>query len=147
MTSSAALEGWRVLELATGVAGQFCSKVLADLGAEVLKVEPPGGVAARQSTTPFDVTRFAYLNTGKHSVVVASDDHVRLAALVAEADVVVTDRHDLDAVLPAHIVDHVVWTTILPFGRTGPRAHWRAHHLVTFHSGGEGAILPSGLGF
>jgi crotonobetainyl-CoA:carnitine CoA-transferase CaiB-like acyl-CoA transferase len=42
MTTSA-LEGWRVLEVADGVAASFCAKVLSDLGADVVKVEPPGG--------------------------------------------------------------------------------------------------------
>jgi crotonobetainyl-CoA:carnitine CoA-transferase CaiB-like acyl-CoA transferase len=42
-----ALDGWRVLEVADGIAAAFCAKVLSDLGADVVKVEPPGGHPSR----------------------------------------------------------------------------------------------------
>lgn len=47
--SSGALFGWRVLEIADGVAASFCGKILSDLGAQVLKVEHPDGDPLRQS--------------------------------------------------------------------------------------------------
>ncbi len=45
--AASALEGWRVLEVADGMAASFCAKVLGDLGADVVKVEPPGGHPSR----------------------------------------------------------------------------------------------------
>ena len=72
-----ALAGWRVLEIADGVAASFCAKVLGDLGADVVKVEPPGGHPSRRwgprrpDAAPHEPGgRFLYLNTGKASVVV-----------------------------------------------------------------------------
>ena len=70
-----ALTGIRILELAEGVGGEYCGKLLADFGATVIKVEPPGGSPTR-ALGPFVGKRrgpersglFAYLNTGKQSV-------------------------------------------------------------------------------
>ena len=67
-----ALAGIRVLDLSDSIAGQFCTRMLADYGAEVLLVEPPGGGAMRRARpVAQDGTSFAFrhLNTGKGSVV------------------------------------------------------------------------------
>ena len=91
--------------------------------------------------------RFLYLNTSKASVVVPDgpDGAPRLGELASECDVIVTDR-------PEHLIlgerdDATIVVAITPFGLTGPYAAYRAHHLVTFHAGGEGSILPSGAGW
>ena len=71
------LHGWRVLELAHGVPAAFCAKVLADLGADVLMVEPPSGHSLRTSAprrADGPSARFVYLSTGKRSVVVDESD-------------------------------------------------------------------------
>ncbi len=152
--SVGALAGWRVLEIVDGIAGSFCAKVLSDLGAEVLKVEPPGGHPARRSAprrasaepgTPGG--QFLYLNTGKSSVTVPGGPQGReqLRRLAAASDVLVTDdrswgeRDGLD--------ESTTVVVITPFGCTGPYANYRANHLVAFHAGGEGSILPSGPGW
>ncbi len=149
-----ALAGWRVLEIADGLAASFCAKVLSDLGAEVVKVEPPGGHPSREwgprraDAAPGEPGgRFLYLNTGKSSVVVGDDparpDH--LHRLAARCDVVVTDDrswYELDGLDDASSV-----VLITPFGLTGPYTHHRANHLVSFHAGGEGSLLPSGPGW
>ena len=155
-----ALAGWRIVEIADGVAASFCGKLLADLGAEVVKIEPPGGHpsrrwAPRRADAAPDETggRFLYLNTGKSSVTVAAADGVDghdvggdgALPLVASCDVVITDdatwydRDDLDQATTVVV--------ITPFGLTGPYAAHRANHLVSFHAGGEGSILPSGAGW
>jgi crotonobetainyl-CoA:carnitine CoA-transferase CaiB-like acyl-CoA transferase len=150
-----ALTGWRVLEVANGVAASFCAKILADLGADVLKVEPPGadrsaggGPVRSGAATGEPGVRFQYLNTSKQSVVVGSgpDEDRRLRDLVSEADVVVTDssREGLERL--GDLPETVVFVSIRPFGSTGPYAAYRAHHLTVFHAGGEGSILPSGPG-
>ena len=147
-----ALGGWRAVELADGQAAAFCGKLLADLGAEVVKVEPSGGHASRHSAPcrPVGVCAgFIYLNTGKSSVVLDStpDGEERLRGLVAESDVVITDRDESDLVALGELPPSVVMTSIRPFGSTGPYASYAANHLTVFHAGGEGAILPSGPGW
>jgi crotonobetainyl-CoA:carnitine CoA-transferase CaiB-like acyl-CoA transferase len=149
-----ALVGWRVLEICDGLAGSFCAKVLGDLGAEVVKVEPPTGHPSRHwgprradAPTEEPGGRFRYLNTNKSSVVVAdlSKDSEQPGRLAASCDVVVTDAttwHDR-----AGLDDAITVVTITPFGLTGPYASFQANHLVAFHSGSEGSILPSGRGW
>jgi crotonobetainyl-CoA:carnitine CoA-transferase CaiB-like acyl-CoA transferase len=152
--AAGALDGWRVLEVADGVAASFCAKVLGDLGAAVVKVEPVGGHPSRQwgprrrDAAPDEPGgRFLYLNTGKASVVLPNGPHgaARLAELVSDCDVVVTDRREHASLGQDREATTVV--AITPFGLTGPYAAYRAHHLVAFHAGGEGSILPSGAGW
>src|SRR5690242_5459149 len=82
MTDSA-LDGLRVLELASGVAAAFAGKLLVDLGAEVVMVESPGGTALREHVL------FDHLSGGKHSIV--PDDEAEFGAWLRVADVVLTD--------------------------------------------------------
>lgn len=85
----------KVLEIAEGLAGPACGLQLADLGATVIKVEPPGGDRARGWGPPFvgeDSAIFAHLNRGKRSVVLDFDaeaDRAALDRLIEGADVVV----------------------------------------------------------
>src|SRR5579875_3331982 len=70
------LDGWRALEVADSVSASFCAKILSDLGAEVLKIEPPVGHGSRRSFPRHraeESCHFLYLNTGKESVVVPDD--------------------------------------------------------------------------
>ena len=148
-----ALVGWRVVEIADGIAASFCAKVLADLGADVVKIEPPGGHPLRWSgprradaRDDEPGARFLYLNTGKASVVVPEEHGAEnVAVLASECDVIVTDRpHELAS--DAHD-DATIVAVITPFGLSGPYAGYRSHHLIGFHAGGEGSILPSGPGW
>jgi crotonobetainyl-CoA:carnitine CoA-transferase CaiB-like acyl-CoA transferase len=155
--ASGALAGWRVLEIADGLAASFCGKILSDLGADVVKVEPPEGHvsrrwAPRRANAALDEPggRFLYLNSGKSSVIVAAGtggDKGR-QRLAAACDVLVTDDaawHDRRA---TGVLDEATTVAVVsPFGITGPYAGYRAHHLVSFHAGGEGSILPSGPGW
>jgi crotonobetainyl-CoA:carnitine CoA-transferase CaiB-like acyl-CoA transferase len=151
-----ALAGWRVLELTDGLAASFCTKLLADLGADVVKIEPPEGHPARRwaprrSDAPTDEPggRFLYLNTGKSSVVIGDgvDAGRRLRELASESDVIVTDRPPPALESLGELDEKTTLVTITPFGLTGPYSGYRAHHLVTFHAGSEGSILPSGIGW
>ena len=153
----------RVLEVAEGVAGPYCGKLLASLGAGVLKVERPGGgdPSRREGPFPGDVPHpessglFLYLNTGKRGITLDLDDaqgRALLAEVASGVDVLVTDRQpgqgdagdtefrSLQDANPGLIV-----ATVTPFGTRGPYAAFRAHDLNVFHAGGEGYLLPNGL--
>jgi crotonobetainyl-CoA:carnitine CoA-transferase CaiB-like acyl-CoA transferase len=128
------LAGIRVLDFSSQIAGPYCSKLLVDGGAEVIKVEPREGDSLRHwSATGADLggedsALFTFLNAGKQSVVgTAADRHV--AALIAEADLVVEahglesdtgERLDLAGLRAAHPA--LVVLSITPYGLTGPWA-------------------------
>jgi crotonobetainyl-CoA:carnitine CoA-transferase CaiB-like acyl-CoA transferase len=106
------LEGVRVVDLTTDIAGPYCTKVLADAGADVVKVEPPAGDPLRAWSSG---ALFEFLNTSKRSVHGEADD------LVAAADIVVAGAPvDLDALWRANPA--LVVVTITPFGCEGPWA-------------------------
>ncbi len=169
MTSKAAisidsaLTGLRVVEVADLVAGPYCGKLLASLGAEVVKVEHPlgGDSARRQGPFPGDAPHpetsglFLYLNTGKRGITLNLEDaqgRLLLKKLAAQADVVVTDRQPrekdalgLDADFLTEANPSLIFAAATPFGGWGPYADYRAYDLNVFHAGGEGYLLPNGL--
>ena len=113
------LEGIRVVDLSTEIAGPYCTKLLADAGADVVKVEPAAGDPMRRWGSG---ALYEFLNTSKRSVVgTIDDDEVR--ALLAAADVVVASEPLDDTVLrdanPA-----IVTAVVTPFGEDGPWAAW-----------------------
>ena len=136
--SSGALEGVRVVELASEH-GALAGKILADLGAEVIVVEPPGGHPSRDFE-PFldDVPGgerslwWWYYNTGKLSVALDLHDASGcdlLRSLVAASDIVLEGEPpgrlaelglDFEAFEPEH--PELVWVSITPFGRSSPRS-------------------------
>jgi crotonobetainyl-CoA:carnitine CoA-transferase CaiB-like acyl-CoA transferase len=128
------LSGVRVLELAQNLAGPYCGQILADLGAEVTKVERPGtGDAARAWGPPFvggDGSIFAVSNRGKRSVAVdvAADEGRRaLRALIEGADVLIEAfrpgtfarlGYDWETVRGWN--DRLVYCSVLAYGEEGP---------------------------
>jgi crotonobetainyl-CoA:carnitine CoA-transferase CaiB-like acyl-CoA transferase len=150
-----ALAGLRVLELGEETAAPYCSKLLGDLGADVIKIErPEGGDPSRQhgrsptgEPDPERSAAFLYLNSSKRSVRLdlSSDAGRReLAQLAAWADVLIEDRapgelaslglgyDTLSRANPA-----LVMTSITPFGQTGPNAGHRSRHLNLYHGAGH----------
>ncbi len=141
------LSGLRVVELAEGVAGPYCGRLMAGLGADVLKVEPPGGDSTRRDG-PFpgdapDRERsglFLHLNTGKRSVVLdLPADGRAFEALIEGADVlVVGDRpsrlaaRGIDLGLLRERFPRLVVTSVTPFGLTGPYAEFLGDELVVY---------------
>src|SRR6202043_3052717 len=98
-----ALTGIRAVELAESVAGEYCGKLLADFGAEVIKVEAPGCGSPTRAMAPNvagDAGRkgrplFAYLNTNKQSLVLgpgSAADAELLHKIIGAADAVIEDR-------------------------------------------------------
>jgi formyl-CoA transferase/CoA:oxalate CoA-transferase len=143
MTSGAPLlKGIRVVELAQFVAGPMCAMLLGDMGADVIKIEKPGGDDTR-AIPPFwndESTYFLSLNRNKRSVVLDLRDADALAAasrMVREADVViegyrggVAERLGLDYETVASANPMVIYCRISGFGRTGPKRDRRAFDLM-----------------
>jgi crotonobetainyl-CoA:carnitine CoA-transferase CaiB-like acyl-CoA transferase len=141
-------EGLRVVELAGDPAGEHVGKLLADLGADVVKVEPAEGSPTRRigpfaddQVDPDRSLTFWFHNTGKRSVVAPSRDD--LAQLLADADVLIStlrpvelaeQRVDLDALREQHPA--LVVLSVTPFGLTGPWADYRSSDLVALAAGG-----------
>ncbi|MDT5348213.1 MAG: hypothetical protein QOH91_1500 [Mycobacterium sp.] len=112
---------WRVVELSNGIAVSYCAKMFADAGAEVVKVESlQGDVLRGWSAGGPAGALFGYLAAGKKSVV--NHDQAEVAALLAGADIVLTDLTDgwtLDDIT-VHTTPSAVIVAVTPFGTTGP---------------------------
>lgn len=128
-----ALTGFRVVELADSVASQYCGKLLADFGADVIKVEAP------ESSSRSRAALFAYLNTNKRSVDL---DPETLQELIGGADAVVEDR----ATSWAEHYPDVVFCSITPFGQTVGAEFGNAQSINVFHASGWGYHTPSHAG-
>lgn len=144
--------GLRVIEIAGDVAGEYTGKLLADLGADVVKVEPPEGASTRRvgpfadgDEGPERSLTFRAYNSSKRSVVLADDEAGRaaLSALVRDADVLLT-THGADAAAARGVAYDVVRAenprlvvvAVTPFGLSGPWAHYRSSDLVGLATGG-----------
>jgi crotonobetainyl-CoA:carnitine CoA-transferase CaiB-like acyl-CoA transferase len=149
-----ALAGVRVVELGEAVSAPFCARVLADLGADVVKVESPAGDPARgwqPLAADGSSALFAYLNAGKRSVKLSGDPAVdagRLTGLLDAADVIVTNLPsegerawgcDLNRLLAA--AGRAVVLRLSPFGMTGPWAGRRGEALSACAVGAISVIL------
>ncbi|HZP31263.1 MAG TPA: CoA transferase [Acidimicrobiia bacterium] len=115
------LDGIRVVDLSTEIAGPYCTKLLADAGADVVRVEPPGGDPLRRWGSG---ALYEFLNTSKRSVTGDPAD-AGVQALLAAADVIVASERFDDSVQrganPA-----LVTVVVTPFGEDGPWAEWAA---------------------
>jgi formyl-CoA transferase len=143
---TAALEGLRIVDLTQVMAGPFCTMLLADLGADVIKVEPPGGDLSRSmggdrlKLKGDDRAPFMALNRNKRSVVLdlkVPDDLAQLLALVRDADVFVENfRPGVAARLGIGydalkaINPRLVYASISGFGQTGPYADRPGFDLI-----------------
>jgi crotonobetainyl-CoA:carnitine CoA-transferase CaiB-like acyl-CoA transferase len=144
------LAGIRVLELAQGISGPFCGKLLAEFGAQLVKVEPPTGDTTRHQAPfaddhpdPEGSLLYLYLNTAKRSITlhVGCRAGMRLfAALRQHADVVIGD-HIAPASATVPPERHLIYTSIRPFGMNGPHAAWPFTELTVQALGGVMAIV------
>jgi crotonobetainyl-CoA:carnitine CoA-transferase CaiB-like acyl-CoA transferase len=122
--ATALLDGTRVVDLA-GEPAALTGRILADLGAEVVLVEPPGGHPLRS-----DPDRFAAWSAGKTSVTVEHAEDATLVALLAAADVVIeTPGFPGTLDVDPGTAPGAVWVSVTPFGATGPRSGWVARDL------------------
>ncbi len=138
---TAALDDVVVLELSTGVAGPYTGKLLADLGAMVVKVEPAGGDPARHEPPMAgdESVFFNWLNANKLGAV-AEPSSPEVVALARNADIVLhslrgPEADALDAVLKAANPAAVI-LSFTPYGRSGPMADWHASPLSEWATSG-----------
>lgn len=144
-----ALEGIRIVDL-TDLSSVYATKILCDLGAEVIRVEPPGGDALRRQP-PFDDGTgeslfHAFMNVNKRSVTLdleADSGRELFRRLVASAHLVVEscpvgflDARGIGYSSMAAEHPALVWEAVTPFGSAGPRAEWVADDLVSQAMGG-----------
>ncbi len=151
-----ALDGIRVIELAEMVSGPFCSKLCADYGADVIKVEPPSGDASRGwGPFPGDVRNpeksglYFFLNTNKRAVTLdVSKPRGRqmMLDLLRDADVFIENNRpqqmrawglDYETISKAN--PDLVMISITPFGQTGPYAEWSGYDINAFHLTASGS--------
>lgn len=147
------LEGIRVIEVGGGIAASYATKLFADYGAEVIKVEPPQGDSTRRMAPfidnkpgPDSSAVFLHTNTNKKSVVLdlnQDSDRDSFRELAASADIVVESLKpgalaalglgfdELVALQPKIVV-----TSITPFGQDGPYAQYEGSELIYYGMGG-----------
>jgi len=147
-----ALKPYRVVDFTRAI-GWTCGKLLADLGADVIKVEPPGGDPDRRigpfhRDDPHPERSLAWFaaNTNKRGITLAvetSDGQALVRALTRTADILLEsfppgymERHGVGFSQLSAVNPQLVWTAITPFGQHGPYAHYRATDLVGMAMGG-----------
>lgn len=144
---------FRLLEIASAGAATVCGRMLADLGAEVIKIERPGGCVTRrrgpfwnEAEGPPVSLSFLWNNLNKKSITLdlaPADGTELFRRLVGTADAVV------ESTPPGHLESlglgyaglrelrpELVWTSITPFGRSGPKATWKGDDFVAFAAAG-----------
>ena len=154
-----ALSGTRVLEYAQFVSGPFCAKLIADLGAEVIKIEPrEGDIARRRGPFPTDIPHpersglFLYNNTNKLGVTLdleSAEGQVLFRKLVKDMDILIEDtppgtmeKLGLGYDTLSQINPKLVMTSITPFGQTGPYRDYKAYPINICHGSGLGYATP-----
>ena len=157
MFPPSALDDLRVLDISQGIAGPLCARLLGDFGADVIKIEPPGGDCGRRmppfaqnDPNPEKSLFFLLTNLNKRGVVLdieTPEGAARFRELARTADVIVEsfqpgylaslglDHASLEAENPG-----LIMTSITPFGQTGPYSRYLGCEIVTYATSGIMAI-------
>ena len=148
------LEGVKVIDLTHYFAGPYCTKLLATLGAEVIKIERPGSGDPIRQLPPFANQRltgesgawFLYLNTSKKSLTLdlkSEKGRELVLELARSADIVVENfapgvmqRLGLDYDTLSQVNPALVMTSISNYGQTGPYRDWKAAEINLYATGG-----------
>ncbi len=157
MLGPLALDDLRVLDLSEGIAGPLAARLIGDFGANIIKVEPPGGEIGRR-TPPFfhddpDPEKslcYLMLNLNKRGITLNLDTEegaAILRRLASDVDVIV------ESFPPGYLADRgldyasleqenpgLVMTSITPFGQTGPYAHYKGDEITAYSTSGMMAI-------
>ena len=156
-----ALDDLVVVEFAQMVSGPMCGKMFADMGAEVIKIEPVGAGDEMRAHSPFpgDIPHpeksgfFLYLNTSKKSLTL--DPSTPTGAeifrkLIASADVLIENHQPgyLDSIGLAYeslksINSRLIVTSVTPFGQIGPYRDWKGTDLIEFAMSLTGYNTPT----
>ena len=138
------LDDVRVVELTNGLSGAFCAKLLADQGADTLKIEPPGRGDAARHEPPFlggephpdRSSLFLAFNTNKRSItldITTATGRDLLLRLIADRDMLVETfppgylaEIGMDYATLRQVNPRLILTSITPFGQTGPYRHYRS---------------------
>ena len=148
-----ALEGLTIIEVGTRGAASYGAKMLADLGADVIKVEPPAGDPDRAlgpfpggAAHPEKSGTYLYLNTNKLGVtldIAGEKGREVLGKLAAKADALIHDYPPAEAAAAGLTYDairaanpDIVMTSVTPFGQTGPQKDFKANDLTMQGAGG-----------
>jgi crotonobetainyl-CoA:carnitine CoA-transferase CaiB-like acyl-CoA transferase len=155
-----ALQPYRVLDL-THAIGWTCGKLLAGLGADVIKIEPPGGDAGRRlgpffrdAPHPERSLPWFAAHTNKRGITLnldSADGQALWLGLAGNADFVIesfppgfTDQRGIGFQQVSARNPRLIWTSITPFGPSGPYAHYRASDLVGMAMGGLMSVCGDG---
>ncbi len=156
-----AATGIKVLELAESPGGEYGGKLLADFGADVIKIERPGCGSPTRSIGPFAGSKphiersglFAYLNTNKRSLVLdvsRAEDLATLQQLFAQVDVVIDDhdaawlaRVGLDAATVERRYPHLIVCSVTNFGLNPADDRLHSEDINVFQSSGWGYHSPT----
>lgn len=156
----APLKGFRAIVSASGVAAAYAGRLLDTMGIETILVEPPGGTPLRREPPFLNADQtvsalFAYLAAGAHSCVAdLTTERGRrdLAALLGSADIFIDDtpleereRLGIDQAAIAARHPRLVHVSVLPFGASGPKSHWKGEEINLLHACTEGHLMPNGL--
>ncbi len=149
------LAGVRMLDLTSGVSGPWCTKLLADYGADVIKVERPGTGDESRGHGPFPgglphrekSALFLWLNTSKRSItldVETASGRALALRLAAHCEAVVVDFRPAEAQRLRLTHDgfaaanpKIISTSVTAFGQSGPYADWLATNLTSYAAGGQ----------
>jgi CoA:oxalate CoA-transferase len=146
--NKAPLDGIRVLDFSIMLAGPYCARLLADVGADVIKIEPPEGddMRLRAPLRDGNSAYFGQLNAGKRSLALdlKSAEAIRLVhQLVAEADILVEnfrpgvmDRLGLGYEALRKINPRLIYCSISGYGQTGPAAERAAYAMIVHAESG-----------
>ena len=157
-----ALAGLRIIECGQMVSAAYATKLMADLGAEVIKIESPqsGDLARRRGPFPGGTPHpeksglFLYLNTNKRGITLDLRHHrgqELLHRLAGEADLLVHNvgpqemaAHGIDFSALSQLNPRLVLTSITPFGLTGPHCNYQATDLTLWNAGGVAYLNGGG---
>lgn len=156
MPGGAMLEGVRIADMSTVIFGPYCTQILADMGADVIKIEPPTGDTARNIGKPAKTRGMGALhltiNRGKRSVnwdVRSEEGRVAVRKLIETSDVFIHNvrldgvkRLGLDYDAVRAINPGIVYVHCTGFGQAGPYAPFAAYDDVIQASSGIASLLP-----
>src|SRR6266849_2155616 len=149
-----ALAGFRIVECGDTVAASYAAKLMADMGAEVIKIEDPAGGDSARQRGPFPEKiphpeksgLFLYLNTNKRGITLNLEDRrgqETFQRLIPQTDLLIHNVHPTQ--MPALGLDYerlaclnpgLVMTSITPFGLSGPHKDYQATDLTLWNAGG-----------